>query len=249
MPAPRTVPSSQPVLTGATAVDWTSGDNRRSSWPGNSMADSQALPELVKETRRWDVETRTDVPASAPEIPQNTGAPVDTRMALTLQRWEAAVSCWLRLEGVMNIGKAARASGVPAKMIRYYESTGIVAVPPRTSGGYRVYSDADVNTLRFLHKARDLGFSIDQIHDLLVLWRDRSRASADVKAIATEQIRLLDEKAKSLASMSQALRHLAEHCNGDHRPECPIIDELARPPTDADHAGARNGRAFARASQ
>ena len=147
----------------------------------------------------------------------------------------------------MNIGKAARASGVPAKMIRYYESTGIVAVPPRTSGGYRVYSDADVNTLRFLHRARDLGFSIDQIHDLLALWRDRSRASADVKAIAIEQIRLLDQKAQSLMSMSEALRHLAEHCNGDHRPECPIIDELSRPTTDAEHPAVRGRHALAHA--
>jgi MerR family transcriptional regulator, copper efflux regulator len=132
----------------------------------------------------------------------------------------------------MNIGQASKASGVPSKMIRYYESTGIIATPPRTSGGYRVYSDSDVNTLRFLHRARDLGFSIDQIQDLLTLWRDRSRASHEVKALALAQVHVLEEKAHSLLSLSRALRHLADHCRGDYRPECPILDDLSKPPSD-----------------
>lgn len=130
----------------------------------------------------------------------------------------------------MNIGKAADKSGVPAKMIRYYESIAVIAAPERSGGGYRVYFDSDVNTLRFLHRARNLGFSIEQIRDLLALWRDRSRTSAEVKAIALAHVQALEEKARSLTAMSRALRHLAEHCQGDGRPDCPIIDELSKPP-------------------
>ena len=128
----------------------------------------------------------------------------------------------------MNIGEASKASGVSTKMIRYYESIGLISAPLRTESGYRVYSDNDVHALRFISRARDLGFSVDQMGDLLALWRDRSRASADVKAIALEHIRVLDEKAKALAAMSDTLRHLADNCHGDGRPDCPIIEGFAQ---------------------
>ena len=134
----------------------------------------------------------------------------------------------------MNIGQASKASGVSVKMIRYYESIGLIKSPLRTESGYRVYSDNDVHTLRFISQARDLGFSVEQMEDLLALWRDRSRASADVKAIALQHIEALQEKARALQAMSDTLRHLADHCHGDDRPECPIIEgfaaALATPP-------------------
>lgn len=127
----------------------------------------------------------------------------------------------------MNIGQASKATGVSVKMIRYYESIGLIKAPLRTDSGYRVYSDNEVHTLRFISKARDLGFSVDQMSDLLAIWRDRSRASGDVKAIALEHVAALDEKAEALRAMSDTLRHLAEHCHGDDRPECPIIEGFA----------------------
>jgi Cu(I)-responsive transcriptional regulator len=127
----------------------------------------------------------------------------------------------------MNIGDASRASGVSVKMIRYYESIGLIKPPPRTESGYRVYSDNDVHALRFISQARDLGFSVEQMEDLLALWRDRSRASADVKAIALQHIAALEEKARALKAMSNTLQHLADHCQGDDRPECPIIEGFA----------------------
>ncbi|MCZ4348103.1 Cu(I)-responsive transcriptional regulator [Devosia neptuniae] len=127
----------------------------------------------------------------------------------------------------MNIGEASKASGVSTKMIRYYESIGLIKAPLRTESGYRVYSDNDVHALRFISQARDLGFSVEQMGSLLALWRDRSRASADVKSIALEHIRTLDEKARALQAMSKTLRHLADHCHGDDRPDCPIIEGFA----------------------
>jgi len=127
----------------------------------------------------------------------------------------------------MNIGQASKTSGVSVKMIRYYESIGLIKSPPRTESGYRVYSDNDVHTLRFISQARDLGFSVEQMEDLLALWRDRSRASADVKAIALQHIETLQEKARALQAMSDTLKHLADHCHGDDRPECPIIEGFA----------------------
>jgi Cu(I)-responsive transcriptional regulator len=128
----------------------------------------------------------------------------------------------------MNIGEASKSSGVSSKMIRYYESIGLISAPLRTESGYRVYAENDVHALRFISRARDLGFSIEQMGDLLALWRDRSRASADVKAIALEHIRVLEEKAQALKAMSDTLRHLADNCHGDGRPDCPIIDGFAR---------------------
>jgi Cu(I)-responsive transcriptional regulator len=132
-------------------------------------------------------------------------------LAMLGSRSVVAIDAYSTGSATLNIGKAARASGVPSKTIRCYESIGLISAPLRTRGGYRVYSDSDVNTLRFLHRARDLGFSTDQIWDLLALWRDRSRASKEVNAIALARVQALDEKAQSLTLMSRALRHLAEH--------------------------------------
>lgn len=127
----------------------------------------------------------------------------------------------------MNIGEAARESGVSTKMIRYYESVGLLPRAERTGANYRVYRDADVHTLRFIRRARDLGFSMEQITGLLTLWRDHGRASADVKKLAHTHIAELEARAAQLMAMSRTLRHLAEHCHGDHRPDCPILDDLA----------------------
>ncbi len=127
----------------------------------------------------------------------------------------------------MNIGKAAAASGVSAKMIRYYESIGLIPEASRTDSGYRDYSEKDVHTLRFIRRARDLGFSVEKMTELLALWRDRSRASADVKRVALEHVEELERKACELQEMSMTLKHLAENCRGNGRPDCPIIDELS----------------------
>lgn len=127
----------------------------------------------------------------------------------------------------MNIGLAAERSGVSAKMIRYYESIGLIPKTVRTEAGYRVYSDADVHTLRFIRRARDLGFSVEQIGELVSLWQDRSRASTDVKTIALGHIQALERKIEELRVMSDTLKHLATSCHGDERPDCPILEELA----------------------
>jgi len=135
----------------------------------------------------------------------------------------------------MNIGRASAESGISAKMIRYYESIGLVPAASRTNGGYREYSDNDVHTLRFIRRARDLGFTVEQMTELLALWRDRKRASADVKRIALKHVQELEHKACELREMSRTLKHLADHCKGNERPDCPIIDELAE---DADAEAA-----------
>lgn len=127
----------------------------------------------------------------------------------------------------MNIGDTAKTTGVSAKMIRYYESIGLIAAAPRTGAGYRDYSENDVHTLRFIRRSRDLGFSVEQMSELLALWRERSRASADVKRIALEHVEELERKARSLRAMSKTLKHLAENCHGDDRPDCPILEDLA----------------------
>ena len=132
----------------------------------------------------------------------------------------------------MNIGEAAKRSGVNAKMIRYYESIGLIAAPLRTQAQYRVYADEDVHTLRFIRRARNLGFSLEESRALLALWRDKSRASADVKRLAMDHVRDLEAKAAELQAMADTLRHLAETCQGDGRPDCPILSDLAAPPRD-----------------
>jgi MerR family copper efflux transcriptional regulator len=127
----------------------------------------------------------------------------------------------------MNIGEAARASGVTAKMIRYYEQVGLLAAKGRTSAGYRVYGEQEVHSLRFIRQARRLGFFVDDIRRLLALWQDRSRASAEVKAIALQHVADLDRRIAELTQMRDTLSHLAAHCHGDARPDCPIIECLA----------------------
>ena len=128
----------------------------------------------------------------------------------------------------MNIGEAAERSGVPAKTIRYYESIGLIAPAERSAGGYRVYDGREVETLRFVQRARSLGFSIEQVGELLALWRDRSRASADVKAMASAQVEAIDRKIAELQGMRDTLEHLMTRCHGDARPDCPILEDLAR---------------------
>ncbi|MBP2298895.1 Cu(I)-responsive transcriptional regulator [Azospirillum picis] len=126
----------------------------------------------------------------------------------------------------MTIGEAARASGVNAKLIRYYESIGLIPEAGRTASGYRVYSPTDVNVLRFVKRARTLGFGIERIQKLVGLWQDRSRCSSEVKRIATQHIDELDAKIAELQAMRDTLHELAEACHGDERPECPILKDL-----------------------
>lgn len=127
----------------------------------------------------------------------------------------------------MNIGEAARATGVSAKMIRYYEAIGLIAAPDRSAAGYRRYGEAEVHTLRFIRRARDLGFSVDEMRALLALWRDRARASSDVKALALSHVAELERRIAELRGMADTLAHLASHCHGDERPDCPILTDLA----------------------
>ncbi|MEI2298215.1 Cu(I)-responsive transcriptional regulator [Ensifer sp. MJa1] len=127
----------------------------------------------------------------------------------------------------MNIGEVSRASGVSTKMIRYYETIGLIPPADRSESGYRNYGETDVHTLRFIRRSRDLGFTVEQMADLLALWRDRSRASGEVKKIALEHVEILERKAEELKAMSRTLKHLAAHCHGDGRPDCPILDDLA----------------------
>ena len=128
----------------------------------------------------------------------------------------------------MNIGQAATASGISAKMIRHYEEVGLVRPPKRTASNYRTYSASDVHVLRFVKRARALGFSMANIKELLALWQNKSRPSASVKKIAGGHIADLKRKIAETQSMVVALEHLAHHCHGDERPECPILDDLAR---------------------
>jgi Cu(I)-responsive transcriptional regulator len=132
----------------------------------------------------------------------------------------------------MNIGDAAKASGVSAKMIRHYESVGLFPEAVRTESGYRQYTEKEVSTLRFVRQSRDLGFSIDQIRQLLGLWQDRKRPSRQVRALALAHIEELDEKLEELQAMKATLAHLVHCCHGDDRPDCPIIESLAQDPGD-----------------
>jgi len=130
----------------------------------------------------------------------------------------------------MNIGEAAGASGVSAKTIRYYEAAGLIATANRSAGGYRVYTQADVSTLRFIKRARELGFSIERIRRLLDLWQDKSRASRDVKRLALDHIAEIRAKIAAMTSMRDAVQALADACDGDERPECPILHDLEAAP-------------------
>jgi MerR family transcriptional regulator, copper efflux regulator len=126
----------------------------------------------------------------------------------------------------MNIGQAANASGVSAKMIRYYERIELIPRSARRESGYRAYGPADIHRIAFIRRARDLGFSIDHIRELLRLWSDSRRGSAEVKAIALEHVNELKRRARHLNEMAEALKYLASTCEGDQRPECPIIKGL-----------------------
>ena len=128
----------------------------------------------------------------------------------------------------MNIGQAAAASGVSAKMIRHYEATGLIPEPGRTASNYRTYSDNDVHVLRFIKRARTLGFSMRDIKALLSLWQNKSRPSSAVKRIAAAHIETLERRIAEEQSMLHAIQHLARHCHGDQRPACPILEELGK---------------------
>ena len=129
----------------------------------------------------------------------------------------------------MNIGEAAARSGVPAKTIRYYEDVGLIRPVPRSGNGYRDYGQRDVHVLRFVQRARSLGFSVQDCRQLLALYQDPARASAEVKALTGRRIAEIDRKMQELAGMRATLVALADSCHGDERPECPILDDLAAP--------------------
>lgn len=128
---------------------------------------------------------------------------------------------------LLNIGAAAQASGVSAKMIRHYEDIGLIIKVQRSASGYRTYTDHEIHELRFIKRARDLGFSTKQIAELLKLWRNQRRPSSKVKQLALEHIRKLDQKIVEMQAMKATLEHLAKHCQGDKRPDCPILEGLA----------------------
>lgn len=127
----------------------------------------------------------------------------------------------------MNIGQASKATGVSTKMIRYYKSVGLIRPADRTDSNYRDFGERDINDLRFIRRARNLGFSVVEIGQLLALWRDRTRPSREVKAVAEKHVAVLDAKIAEMKSMADTLRHLAECCAGDDRPDCPILADLA----------------------
>jgi MerR family transcriptional regulator, copper efflux regulator len=130
----------------------------------------------------------------------------------------------------LNIGEAARRAEVSAKMVRHYESLGLLPTVSRTDAGYRQYSDKEVHTLRFIKRARNLGFSMPEIAQLLKLWQDKRRPSESVKKIAAHHVADLDQRIEELSAMKRTLQTLVDCCHGDHRPDCPILDELAQVP-------------------
>ena len=127
----------------------------------------------------------------------------------------------------MTIGQAAKSSAVSAKMIRHYESIGLLPKALRTQSGYRLYDDSDVHTLRFIQRARSLGFPLETIRTLLALWRNRRRSSAQVKELSLRHVEELERKITEMQAMVRTLKHLAHNCHGDERPDCPILDDLA----------------------
>jgi Cu(I)-responsive transcriptional regulator len=130
-------------------------------------------------------------------------------------------------KGLYSIGEVAKLTGLTAKMIRHYESLGLVKPTDRTLANYRVYQQRDIHLLRFIKSARDLGFSMKQIGVLASLWQDEGRSSAEVKKLALEHIQEMDERIQSLQQMRNALNELAGRCHGDDRPDCPILDAIA----------------------
>lgn len=126
----------------------------------------------------------------------------------------------------MNIGEVSKLSGVSPKLVRHYESLGLVSKALRNRSGYRIYGENDVHTLKFIKRARSLGFSLPEIKQLLGLWKNKSRASSQVKALALTHVQEMEEKILELEKMCSTLKHLAKHCHGDQRPDCPILDEL-----------------------
>jgi Cu(I)-responsive transcriptional regulator len=127
----------------------------------------------------------------------------------------------------VSIGEAARRSGVSARMVRHYEGLGLLPAVARTDSGYRQYGDADIHTLRFIKRSRDLGFSMEEIAELVGLWHNRRRASASVKRIAQKHLGELEQRIADMQAMRNTLAHLVHCCHGDARPECPILDDLA----------------------
>lgn len=137
-------------------------------------------------------------------------------------------------QGYYSIGRAAEITGVTAKMIRHYESLGLIPKANRTLGDYRVYSTNDLHALRFIRRARSLGFSMKEIEGLLGLWRNQRRASAEVKRLASKHIAELDRKIEELQAIRATLASLAQHCHGDSRPDCPILEDLERLPASVE---------------
>lgn len=136
-----------------------------------------------------------------------------------------------KAQGFYSIGRAAELSGITPKMIRHYESLELIPKANRTSGDYRVYTAAEIHTLRFIRRARGLGFSMEEVGTLLSLWRNQRRASEQVKRLALKHIAELDSKITELQSMRATLAELADHCHGDERPDCPILSDLAGLPS------------------
>ena len=142
---------------------------------------------------------------------------------------------WAASEADCSIGHAAQASGVSAKMIRYYETIGLVRPVSRSAANYRSYDSASIQTLRFIGRSRALGFSMEMISRLLALWQDKERSSAAVKALAVQHVAELDGRIAALQAMKAAIERVAEQCRGDHRSECPILDDLTGDPAISSH--------------
>jgi MerR family copper efflux transcriptional regulator len=138
----------------------------------------------------------------------------------------------------MNIGEASAASGVSAKMIRHYESVDLLPRAARASSGYRQYTNNDVHTLRFIRRARDIGFSIEQIRDLLSLWQDRERSNRQVREVAQKHLTELDTKMQEIRAMQAVVSEMLDCCQGDERPDCPILQKLASSDADGEATGA-----------
>lgn len=144
-------------------------------------------------------------------------------------------------QGLLDIGRASKASGVSVKMIRHYEAIGLLRKVARTYANYRVYTENDVHTLRFIKRARTLGFAMQDVRRLLALWQNKSRPSASVKKIAGGHLQDLKRRIAQMQSMVATLEHLTHNCHGDHRPECPILEDLARGGNGNSGGAARSG--------